>query len=91
MKKEIIIKSLEEDLAELGLLEAKLEIGARVKLVYPKDRVDSLGKYFNGKTGVVRAKEGNYWRVYLDQPVDIPEVGKVTDDLWERQFLKVVK
>lgn len=45
---------------------------------------------FVGKTGEA-IREGKMWRVYLDQPVEIPGVGLVRDDLWEGQFLKTMR
>ena len=48
---------------------------------------------FVGSTGVVvdiekRRGEETLYRVKLDQPVEIPHVGLVTDDLWASRYLK---
>jgi|HubBroStandDraft_3_1064219.scaffolds.fasta_scaffold00005_15 hypothetical protein len=43
---------------------------------------------FIGKTGTAEWKEGKSWRVFLDEPVIIPLVGRVTDDLWEPRLLQ---
>lgn len=60
------------------------------------DAVKILGgmKEFVGRTGTIRGDDPEYdglWRVRLDNPVQIPNVGTVTDDLWERKFLKIVR
>jgi hypothetical protein len=52
---------------------------------------------FVGKTGRVVSKEKMgkyeppYFRVQLDQPVAVPGVGNVYDDLWQGVYLKRVK
>jgi hypothetical protein len=49
---------------------------------------------FMGKTGYVRDYEPQgrgrptLFRVHLDEPVNVPNVGIVTSDLWERAGLK---
>ena len=48
-------------------------------------------KEFVGKTGMVVDREGKLLRVYLDQPVEIPNLGMVTDDLWEPRLLKTIR
>lgn len=45
---------------------------------------------FVGQVGEA-IREGKMWRVYLDQPVEVPGVGRVSDDLWEGRFLKTVR
>jgi hypothetical protein len=60
--------------------------GQRVKIHSPND---TMG--FHGKTGTISGKEGKHYRVKLDSPVDVPNVGKVHDDIWEPQHLKKVK
>jgi hypothetical protein len=60
------------------------------------DSVKILGgmKEFVGRTGTVYGDDPEYdglWRVRLDSPVQIPDVGTVTDDLWKRNLLKIVK
>jgi hypothetical protein len=45
---------------------------------------------FIGKTGEIVGKEGNLYRVYLDEPVDVAGIGRVRDDLWERSALKTL-
>jgi len=46
---------------------------------------------FIGQTGVIVDKEGKLYRVKLDTPVEVPDVGLVTDDLWEPKLLKVIR
>jgi hypothetical protein len=49
---------------------------------------------FVGRTGCIVSEGYEYDRLYrirLDEPVEVPGVGKVTNDLWERKFFKVVK
>jgi len=48
-------------------------------------------KEFHGKIGTIGAKEGKAYRVHLHEPVHIPGVGHVKDDLWEPQHLKRIK
>lgn len=48
-------------------------------------------KEFHGKTGTVIGKEGKHYRVKLHEPVHVPGVGHVKDDLWERGHLKVLR
>jgi ribosomal protein L21E len=45
-------------------------------------------KEFHGKTGRIIGKEGKMYRVKLDEPVEIPGVGQVTNDLWEPSMLR---
>ena len=84
-------KKLKEWLEEEQLDEA--QIGHRVKIIQPK--FGGSMKEFHGKTGTVTGieKDGstNMYRVELDDPVDIPGVGKVSDDLWAGQHLKKIK
>lgn len=51
-------------------------------------------KEFAGKTGRVVHKEKlgreRYYRIRMDKPVDIPGIGRVTDDLWTSKFLRKV-
>jgi hypothetical protein len=44
-------------------------------------------KEFVGKMGLITHKEDKLYRVKLDEPVEIPGVGEVYDDLWETQYL----
>ena len=46
---------------------------------------------FIGQTGVIVDKEGKLYRVKLNTPVEMPNVGTVTDDLWEPALLKVIR
>ena len=53
-------------------------------------------KEFVGKVGRIQMRESGsgasaLYRVVLDQPVSIPGVGAVRDDLWESRFLKTVR
>jgi hypothetical protein len=43
---------------------------------------------FVGKIGTVVDREGMLLRVRLDEPVEVPGIGLVTDDLWEPRLLK---
>jgi hypothetical protein len=50
---------------------------------------------FVGRTGVIvdLEKHGSQrlYRVELDEPLNVPHVGRVNDDLWEGEFLKTVR
>ena len=46
---------------------------------------------FIGKTGTIAWMEGPMFRVVLDDPVKIPNVGVVGDDLWEGHLLKTIR
>jgi hypothetical protein len=46
---------------------------------------------FVGKIGTVVGREGGYLRVRLDEAVEVPNVGRVTDDLWEPRLLKTAR
>lgn len=48
-------------------------------------------KEFIGKTGTVVDKENKMYRIRLDRPVDVPMVGEVRDDLWERSGFKLLR
>lgn len=71
-------------------------VHAMDKRVDASDRYDQhvkiMGgmKEFVGQTGRIIAKEGNMYRVKLDNPVEVPYAGRVTSDLWEGRFLKRV-
>ena len=43
------------------------------------------------KIGTIIAREGMLLRVRLDEPVEVPGIGLVTDDLWEPRLLKTAK
>jgi hypothetical protein len=43
---------------------------------------------FVGKTGTIVGAEDGLYRVHLDEPVEVPNVGAVRDDLWGSAFLK---
>ena len=45
---------------------------------------------FVGKTGMAE-REGSFWRVELDHPVEIPGIGIVTDDIWKGYYLKTLR
>lgn len=63
------------------------ELGSRVQICSASGM-----KEFRGKTGTVigheRDGQNRLNRVKLDEPVTIPGVGKVTDDLWTSEYLK---
>lgn len=44
-----------------------------------------------GKTGTVIGKEMKMLRVRFDEPVEIPGIGIVKDDLWEPRLLKTIR
>lgn len=46
---------------------------------------------FVGQTGVIVGVEKPYYRVELDEPVEVPTVGLVTDDLWMGHLLKTLR
>lgn len=46
---------------------------------------------FLKKTGTIIGEEMKYYRVKLDEPVEVPGVGKVTDDLWMRDTFKLLR
>ena len=43
---------------------------------------------FIGKTGTIIGREDKLLRIRLDEPVEVPGVGRVTDDLWHPRLLK---
>ncbi len=45
---------------------------------------------FVGKTGEIVAKEGDLYRVYVDEPVDVAGIGRIRDDLWEGSALETL-
>jgi hypothetical protein len=53
-------------------------------------RVKILGgmQEFVGETGVILWREGPFYRVRLDNPVEVEGVGIVGDDLWEGPMLR---
>jgi len=50
---------------------------------------------FVGRTGTVIDEQMDgrtkLYRVQLDTPVEVEGVDQVTDDLWSRQYLKIVR
>lgn len=52
-------------------------------------------KEFAGKTGRVVHEEmlgrERYYRIRMDEPVNIPGLGRVTDDLWTSKFIRKVR
>jgi len=50
---------------------------------------------FIGRTGTVIDEQMDgrtrLYRVQLDTPVEVEGIGQVSDDLWSRQYLKVVR
>lgn len=60
------------------------KIGARVRILGGMSE-------FIGKTGTIVGHEGRMCRVALDEPVRVPLVGEVGDDLWETGMLKTVR
>lgn len=69
-----------------GLRESRM--GKRVKITGGMPQ-------FVGQTGTIVGQEtdgrNKMYRVRLDNPVDIPGVGVVKDDLWQGQYLKPVR
>ena len=43
---------------------------------------------FIGKTGTIIGREDKLLRIRLDEPVEVPGVGRVTDDLRHPRLLK---
>jgi len=87
-EKKINKKSTEEVLTEA------LEYGTKVKITYKSmgGARGELDTAFDGLTGTVQGQEDGYYRVKLDNPPFIKSLGyAVTDDLWQRQFLKVIR
>ena len=74
-------------------LQAEWEIAQVLGETREGQTVKILGgmKEFHGKIGTIGAKEGKAYRVHLHEPVHIPGVGHVKDDLWEPQHLKRIK
>lgn len=60
-------------------------------------RIISGMQEFVGKTGTVvcekEYRDGRTWmhRVRLDEPVEIPGVGLVTDDLWSGATIRTIR
>jgi hypothetical protein len=58
-------------------------------------KIKSGMQEFVGKTGTVVGEEMDgrtrMYRVRLDEPVEIPGVGMVEDDLWAGSFLKTIR
>ena len=51
-------------------------------------------KEFVGRLGTIIGEEGSrprMYRVRLHEPVEVPGVGEVTDDLWQGSALKAVR
>lgn len=61
------------------------------KLKHPNVKILGGLPAFVGQTGVIVDKEGKLYRVKFDSPVEVPDVGLVTDDLWEPKLLKVIR
>lgn len=85
-----------ESLLDAGAnLTEALDRGARVRINYASPEREHFGKHFHGKTGTIigSEKDGSttLYRVKLDDPADVPNVGKVEDDLWAGKFLKRIK
>lgn len=69
---------------------SKFNTGDRVRLLDLPDQMPE----FKGATGRVAGTErcGElFYRIELDEPVYIPGVGRVGDDLWTARFLKKVR
>lgn len=64
---------------------AKRELFSSVKIVAPKHRKPDE---FTGHTGYISNYEGKYYRVKFDEPVNVPGVGTVKDDLFMSEFLR---
>lgn len=65
-------------------MATKSRIGKRV-------RIDGGMSEFIGKTGTIVGVENEYYRVELDEPVEVKLVGRVTDDLWMGHLLKTIR
>jgi hypothetical protein len=60
-------------------------------LKHPHVQILDGVKELIGQTGLITDKEGKLYCVKLDTPVEVPNVGIVTDDLWEPSKLKVIR
>jgi hypothetical protein len=61
-------------------------VGQRVKI-----KPEGGMKEFHHKTGTIISKENGQYRVKLDDPVHIPGIGHVKDDLWDSKLLRKIK
>ena len=68
---------------------AMRKIGSRVRIIG--------GEFFCGQSGTIidteryGRYEPPYYRIRLDVPVDVPGVGRVTDDLWQGRYLATLR
>ena len=65
--------------------------GRRVMVQHNPETQRGGMKEFHNATGRVGEKEGRHYRIHLDEPVEIPGIGKVKDNLWERGKFKLLK
>jgi hypothetical protein len=76
---------------------AQLVTGKELRMKKLRQRVKILGgmKEFVGQLGTIidYEKDGRttMYRVRLDVPVEIPNVGEVSDDLWAGSYLRNVR
>ncbi len=70
----------------MGRKASQSRIGQRVRIL-PTGGM----KEFHGKTGRIVDTEDEYYRVRLDEPVEIEGLGKVADDLWMAMCLKTIR
>lgn len=97
LRKEVVGDSMPAALkgvpAKMNLMAYNYGLGLALGMDAPsramQQRVRIKGgmKEFVGKTGIIVSKEGSQYRVRLDNPVEIPGVGRVSDDLWDGNFL----
>jgi hypothetical protein len=59
--------------------------------MYQDVRITGGMKEFVGKTGTIIGTEMGMYRVRLDEPVEIPGIGRVRDDLWEGSLLRKIR
>lgn len=63
---------------------SKSRIGKRVRIL-------SGMPEFVGRIGTIVDTEADYYRVQLDEPVEVAGVGLVEDDLWQGHLLKTLR
>lgn len=84
-------KTFEEFVNEQQEINESFKVNQRVKLTYKGiHKNDELAKFFNGQKGTITSIEDGMYRVKLDNTVELPDVGKVTNDLWDKDFLKKI-
>ena len=70
-----------------------MKIGDHVKIARPTRLAPGCGidDAFEGALGCIIGKEMEMFRVRLDYPIMIEGIGRVTSDLWSREFLRITR